>query len=116
MGLDETFIKSSEIIFRRFSDNLMKTNAHKCHMLVSTNNNVKIKIVNFDLTNSKRDKLLRIKFDHKPSFNDYISELCKKASKTKSCIIKNSIVYQYFKRQILMNEFFKSQFSYFPVV
>ena len=50
-------------------------------MLVSTNNNVKLKIVNFDITNSKTEKLLRVKFDHKLSFDDHISELCKKTVK-----------------------------------
>ena len=49
-------------------------------MLVSTNDSVKIKIGNFDIINSKMEKLLGIKFDHKPSFDDHISELCKKTS------------------------------------
>ena len=43
----------------------MKINADKYHLLVSTNNTVKIKIGNFDITNSKSKKLLRVKFDHK---------------------------------------------------
>ena len=32
----------------------MNINNDKCHLLVSTNNTVKIKIENFDITNSKR--------------------------------------------------------------
>ena len=48
---------------------------------VSTNDTVKIKIGNFDITNSKSEKLLGVKFDHKLSFDDHISELCKKASR-----------------------------------
>ena len=44
---------------------------------------------NFDKTNSKSEKLLGVKFDHKLSvkfddklsFDDYISQLCKKAGK-----------------------------------
>ena len=60
----------------------MKINAHKCHLLVSTSNTVKIKIkINFDITNSKSEKLLGVKFDHKLSFHDHISELSKKASR-----------------------------------
>ena len=31
----------------------MRINADKCHLLVSTNNTVKMKIGNFDITNSK---------------------------------------------------------------
>ena len=55
----------------------MKINADRCHLLVSTNNTVKIKIGNLDITNSKNEKLLRVKFDHKHSFDDHISGLCK---------------------------------------
>ena len=47
----------------------MEFNAGKCHLLVSTNNTVKIKIGNFDITISKIEKLLRVKFDHKLSFD-----------------------------------------------
>ena len=75
----------------------MKINADKCHLLVSTNNTVKIKIGSFDITNSKSEKLLRVKFDHKLSFDDRISELCKKASRNE-CIVKSSFVYEYFKK------------------
>ena len=54
----------------------MKINADKCDLLVSTNNTVKIKIGNFDITNSKSEKLLLgVKFDHKLSFDDHTSEL-----------------------------------------
>ena len=63
------------------NDNLMKVNADKCNLLVSTNNTVKIKMEKFDITNSKSGKLLGVKFYHKLSFNDHISELCKKASR-----------------------------------
>ena len=56
----------------------MKINAGKCQMLISTNSTVKMKIGNFDITNSKSEKLLGVKFDHILSFDDHISELCKK--------------------------------------
>ena len=59
----------------------IKINADKCHLLVGTNNTVKIKIGNFDITDSKSQKLLGVEFDHKLSFDDHISELCKKASR-----------------------------------
>ena len=59
----------------------MKSNADKCHLLVITNNTVNIKIGNIDITNSNCEKFLGVKFDHKLTFDDYISELCKKASR-----------------------------------
>ena len=67
----------------------------KCHLLVSTNNTIKIKTGNFDINNSKHEKLLAVKFDYKLSFDDHISELCKKASRKIHAL---SRVYEYFKK------------------
>ena len=79
-GVIKSLEEATEILFNWFN-NLMRINADKCHFLVSINNTVKIKIGNFDITNSKSEKLLGVKFDHKLSFDDHISELCKKASR-----------------------------------
>ena len=73
--------EASETLFKWFNENLMRINADKCHLLVSTNITVKIKIGNFDINNSKSEKLLGVTFDHKLSFDDHIFELCKKASR-----------------------------------
>ena len=40
----------SKKLFKWFDDNLMKSNADKCHLLVSTNETVKIKVGNYDIT------------------------------------------------------------------
>ena len=93
----------------------MKSSDEKCHLLVSTNNTVKIKIGNFDITNSKSEKLLGVKFDHKLSFDDHISELCKKASRKIHALSRVASYMNISKRSILMNAFFKSQFSYCPI-
>ena len=79
-GIIKSSEEASEILLKWFNDNLMKINAEKCHLLVSTNNTVKIKIGNFDITNSKNENLLGVKFDHKLSSDDHFSELCKKAT------------------------------------
>ena len=85
-------------------------------MLVSTNNTARIKIGNFDITNGKNEKLLGVKFVHKLSFDDHISELCKKASRKIHALSRVASHMKISKRRILMNAFFKSQFSYFPLV
>ena len=94
----------------------MKINADKCHLLVSTNNTVKIKIGNFDITNSKSEKLLGVKFDHKLSFDDHISKLCKKASRKIHALSRVASYINISKRSIFINAFFKSHFSYCPLV
>ena len=52
-GVINSLGEASEILFKWFNDNLMKINANKYYMLVSTNNTVKIKIGYFRITNSK---------------------------------------------------------------
>ena len=115
-GVIKSLEEASEILFKWFNDNLMRINADKCKLLVTTNNTVKIKIGNFDITNSKSEKLLRVKFDHKLSFDDHISELCKKASRKTHPLSRVASYMNISKRRILMNAFFKSQFSYCPLV
>ena len=94
-GLIKSFEEALEILFKWYNDDLMKTNADKCHLLVSTNNTVKIKIGNFDITNSKSKKLLGVKFNltinslSMITFQNYVKS---------SYIIKSSIVYEYFKK------------------
>ena len=104
--------KASKILLKCFNNNLMKINADICHLSVSTSNTVKLKIRNFDITNSKSKKLLGVEFDHELSFNDHISELCKKDSRK----IPGASYMNISKRRTLMNAFFKSQFSYRPLV
>ena len=55
----------------------MKSNAGKCLLLDNTNNNMKI--ANVNTTDDTCEKLLRVKFDHKLTFDDHISELWKKS-------------------------------------
>ena len=94
----------------------MKINADECHLLVSTYNTVKIKIENFDITNSKSEKLLEVKFDNKLFFDDHISELCKKASRNIHALSRVASYMNISKKCILMNAFFKSKCSYCPLV
>ena len=83
-NIDEVILsleKATDTLFKWFSDNVMKSNAVKCHLLVSTNNAINIKIGNIDISNSTCEKLLGAEFDYKLTFGDHISELCKKASR-----------------------------------
>ena len=98
--------KATDTLFKRFSDNVMKSNADKCHLLVSTNNAINIKIGNIDANNSTCEKLLGVKFDY------HISELCKKASRKIHALARVTPYMDISKKLVLMNAFFKSQFSY----
>ena len=94
----------------------MKSNADKCHLLVSTNETVKIQVGNYNIANSKCEKLLGINFDHNLNFDKHLSELCKKASRKINALSRITPYMNVSKKRILMNAFFKSQFSYCPLI
>ena len=63
-----------------FKNNHMKTNTDNCHLLVTRDTDVTVKIGEFDVHNSREEKLLGVKTDAKLSFENHVSFLCKKAS------------------------------------
>ena len=71
---------------------------------------------NFDISNSKCEKLLGVKFNHKLTFDDPISELCKNASRKIHALARVAPYMNKSKRRVLMNAFFTSQFSYCPLI
>ena len=73
-----------------------------------------MKIGTFDVTRSYQD-ILGVKFDHKLSFDDHISELCKKVSRKIHELSRVASYMNISKRCILMNALYKSKFSYSPL-
>ena len=68
------------------------------------------------INNSKSEKLLGVKFDHKLCFDDHISELCKKASRKIRALSGVAPFRNISEKDIHMSAFFKSQFSFCPLV
>ena len=100
--------EASRSLFIWFDNNLMKINADKCLLLVSSNEKVTIKISSHEIANTKCEKLLGVHLDSGLSFDYYISEICKKASR-KVCALARV-------KRTLMNAFFNSQFNYCPLI
>ena len=67
-------------LFDWFSDNFLKANPNKCHLLTNTDGNVALKIKNETITNSSNEKLLGILFNNKFDFDEHVTSLCSKAS------------------------------------
>ena len=78
--------EASKSLFTWFDNNLMKSNADKCHLLVSSNEKVTIQISSHEIANTKCEKLLDVHIDSGLSFDYLISEICKKASR-KVCVL-----------------------------
>ena len=85
-------------------------------MLVSTNDRVSMNLDGSKIDKSDTEKLLGVKFDKKLTFDDHISDICKKASRKISTLARITSYMGIAKKCILMNAFFTSQFSYCPLV
>ena len=70
-----------EKLFKRFSDNQMKGNTDKCHLLLSKDESSEIHAGDSIIESSTCEKLLGIKIDSKLCFDDHIQDLCNKANR-----------------------------------
>ena len=94
----------------------MKSNADKCHLLVSSNEKVTIKIGSHEIANTKREKLLGVYLDSGLSFDYHISEISKKASRKVCALARVTSCMSLSKKCPLINAFFNSQFNYCPLI
>ena len=74
--------------FKWFQNNLLKSKADKCHLLVSTNDSVHVHVAMYKLYENDTEKLLVVKFDEKVAFHDHIYDICKKAGRKISAVAR----------------------------
>ena len=63
-----SFEQASNSLFEWYKNNLLNSNADKCHMLVSTNDRVSMNVGGFKIDKSDTEKLLGVRFDKKLTF------------------------------------------------
>ena len=94
----------------------MKANVDQCNLSVTRNTDVTAKIGDFDVRNSREEKLLGVKIDSKLSFENHVSSLCKKASQKLHALARVVNFMDLAKRKSLMKAFITSQFNYCPLI
>ena len=67
-GVIQSLEKASKVFFEWFENIFLKSNADKCHFLVSFSGVVRIRVSECDIENSKWEKLLGLKFENKQRF------------------------------------------------
>ena len=93
----------------------MKSNADKCHLLVSSNEKVTIETGSHEIANTKREKLLGVHLGSGLLFDYHISEIFKKESRKFCSLARVTSGMSLSKKRILTNAFFKPQFNYCPL-
>ena len=89
----------------------MKANLNKFHLLVSGKNDVTINASGFKIKHTEWEKLLGIKVDCELKFENYLDGVIKKASNKINFLSRVTPFMYLSKQKMLMNSFFKSQFS-----
>ena len=96
-----------ENVIKRFSDNQMKLNTEKCHVLLNSQGPNTIKIGNLCIKNFTCEKMLGINFNYKLKFTNHIDKICKAASQKLNAIARIAPYMGICNRRISMNTFFK---------
>ena len=106
---------SSRVIFKWFSDNQFQANARKCHVLLSTDEHVQVKIATAQIENSSSEKLLGVTIDAKLSFVKHFEQIYVKARGKLKALARIAPLMNIKKKKVLMKAFFMAQFSYCPL-
>ena len=67
--------KNIDKLFNWFSDNFLKANPGKCHLLINADENVTLKIKNEIITSNSNQKLLGILFNNIFDFDEHVTSL-----------------------------------------
>ena len=112
----EKLEKGIQSMFDWFSEDFLKANADKCHLIASSKVPADIQISDIKVTSQSRDKLLGIHIDNRLNFDYHVSQLCKKASKKLHALTRIFKYVETSKHRVLVNFFITSQFSYCPLI
>ena len=72
--------ESTEKLFKWFSYNQMKGNTDKCHLIISTDELIEIRVGESLIKSSTCEKLLDVKIGNKLNFDTQVKGLCKKTN------------------------------------
>ena len=108
--------QNTEKILEWYGDNYMKSNNDKCHLLITSNSEISVRVGNHDIKNSSSEILLGVTIDNKLKFNEHVTKLCKKASAKLHALARVSNYMTTGKLRILMKAFIESQFGYCPLI
>ena len=106
--LDNASVK----LFEWFSNNQMKANPDKCHLLISSMTPTSVNIKGHIINNSKFEKLLGVTFDRKLNFNVHLDNVLAKAGQKVHVLARIAPYMNISKRKLILNSFFTSQFNY----
>ena len=108
--------QSSTILFKWLSNNYMKVNTGKGHLLLSGNSRATATIGNSYIESEDEQVLLGITIDSNLIFESRINSICKKANQKLNALARMAPYMNIQKRRTIMKSFVTSQFNYCPLI
>ena len=108
--------QSSTILFKWLTNNYMKVNTGKSHLLLSGNSRPNATIDNSYIESEDEQVLLGITIDSSLTFENHIRNICKKASQKLNALARIAPYMNIQKRRTIIKSFVTSQFSYCPLI
>ena len=103
-------------LFERFHDNYLKANSGKSHVMLTTDNKLKINVKGSPISNEKILKLLGVTVENKLSLEPHLNLVFKKVSQKLHALATVSKFISKKKIRAIMKAFITSQFRYCPLV
>ena len=101
--------EDSKTLLNWVSNNMLKANPDKFHLLVNGDNtNISVNVDGYQIVNSHEEILLGVTIDNKLSFTEHISRMCQKASQKLHALPGISRYMNTDKRRIIMKAFINS--------
>ena len=113
--MQRKFESESLILFEWFHDNYLKVDSVKSHVMLTTDNKLKINVKGSPISNEKMVKLLGVTVENKLCLEPHLNLVCKKVSQKLHAPAKVSKFIAKKKLKIIMKTFM-SQFSYCPLL
>ena len=113
--MQRKFESESLILIEWFHDNYLKVNSVKSHVMLTTDNKLKVNVKGSPISNEKIVKLLGVTVEYKLSLVPHLNLVCEKVSQKLHALAKVSKFIVKKKLRIIM-KIFMSQFSYCPLL
>ena len=110
--------KDTLLLSEWFSDNFMKLNEEKSHLLIfgAKNDGMTLNIGASQISESESEKLLGVTLDSKLDFNVHVNQVCMKASQKLYALARVPNYMDTEKVKLIMRSFIMSHFSYCPLI
>ena len=102
--------KTSDSLFKWFTNNLLNVNPEKSHLLTNSAQEIQINIGETAISNSKCEKFLGIHIDNKLTIERYVRSLSKNSSQKLNAFARITFLFKFDQRKILLNALITSIF------